>query len=124
MAFRSFAHVLSWMLVATTAAAAADARKASDAQKRYQDERAACMSSTSADQAACLREAAAARQEAKRGQLESQAEYEKNRFMRCNYLPAGDREDCERRMRGEGTVSGSVEGGGIYRELRSTVPAQ
>ena len=29
-----------------------------------------------------------------------------------------------RRMHGEGTVSGSVESGGIYRELRTTVPAQ
>ena len=64
-------------------------------------------------------------QAAKRGRLgDGQSSYEQNRLARCDRLPAGDREDCVRRMHGEGTVSGSVEGGGIYRELRTTVPAQ
>jgi hypothetical protein len=107
MAIRFFAHLLTWMLVSATALAA-DARKPTDPDKR---------------------EAAAARREAmqdmKRGRVEEDpAVYEKNRLMRCNYLPAGDRQDCERRMRGEGTTSGSVEGGGIYRELRTVVPAE
>ncbi len=89
----------------------------SDIEARYQRDRAACMSGqTNQDRATCLREAGAARDEARRGRLGGQAA-EQNRMMRCEPLPQDDREDCQRRMRGEGTISGSVEGGGIYREL-------
>jgi hypothetical protein len=87
------------------------------------EERAACMTLSGDERKTCLREVGAARVEAKRGGLSDSAGYEKNLTARCNYLPAGDREDCMRRMRGEGTVTGSVEGGGIYRELRTIVPA-
>ena len=98
----------------------------SDAQARYQQDRAACMSGQSQqDRATCLREAGAALQEAKRGHSnDGQSSYEHNQLLRCDRLTAGEREDCLRRMHGEGTVSGSVESGGIYRELRTTVPAQ
>jgi hypothetical protein len=106
--------------------AAAAGGKLSDAQARYQQDRAACMSGRSnEDRATCLREAGAALQAAKRGRLgDDQGSYEKNRLLRCEPLPAGDREDCVRRMQGEGTVKGSAEEGGTYRELRTTVPAQ
>lgn len=73
-----------------------------------------------------LREAGAARAEAKRGILgkdDDPAEFERNRLARCDLHQGEDRELCLRRMRGEGTVSGSVEGGGILRELHVTVPA-
>jgi hypothetical protein len=113
------------VLLAAGAAAAAGG-KLSDAQARYQQDRAACMSGQSyQDRTSCLREAGAALQEAKRGGVkDDRTAYEKNQLIRCDRLAAGDREDCLRRMRGEGTASGSVEGGGIYRELRTTVPAQ
>jgi hypothetical protein len=96
-----------------------------DAQARYQQERAVCLSGQShQDRDTCLREAGAALQEAKMGKpAEGANSYEQNQAARCEQLPASDREDCVRRLR-EGTVSGSVEGGGIYRELRTTVPAQ
>ena len=112
------------MLVAGVAAAAGG--NLSEAQARYEQDRAACMSGQSyQDRATCLKEAGAALQEAKRGRLgDEQSSYEQNRMARCERLTGGDREDCVRRMRGEGTVSGSVEGGGIYRELRTTVPAK
>ena len=112
------------LLVAGVAAAAGG--NLAEAQARYQQDRAACISGQSQqDRATCLREAGAALQEAKRGQLgDSQASYEQNQLIRCDGLPAADRDDCLRRMRGEGTVSGSVESGGIYRELRTTVPAK
>ena len=73
-----------------------------------------------------VREAQAARQEARRGRLqdEAPAQLERNRYVRCEGLPAEDRAHCMRRMNGEGTVSGSVEGGGILRELTVTLPAQ
>src|SRR5258706_8014919 len=62
-----------------------------------------------------VREAQAARQEARRGLLRDAdpAQLERNRFARCEVLPAEERGYCIRRMNGEGTISGSVEGGGI-----------
>jgi hypothetical protein len=118
------ACALGALLVAGITAAADG--KLSQAQERYQQDRAACISGQSnQDRATCLREAGAALEQSKRGRAgDDQSSYEQNRTARCDRLAGGDREDCLRRMRGEGTVSGSVEGGGIYRELRTTVPAQ
>lgn len=73
-----------------------------------------------------VREAGAAKQEARQGILargENPAEFERNKLARCDKHAGEDRDLCIRRMNGEGTVSGSVEGGGIYRELRVQVPA-
>ncbi len=112
------------MLVSGIAmAAAADM---SEAKARYQQEREACISGRShQDRTTCLREAAAALAEAKRGNLDAaeMGRYEQNQLMRCDAHPADDREDCLRRMRGEGTISGSGEGGSVYRELRTTTPS-
>src|SRR4051812_17301945 len=115
----------SLALCFSTIVFAADRGKPADARRMQQEDRAACMSQAGEDQAACLREAAAARLEARRGRLDEgeSAAYEKNKLARCGYLPDADRKDCERRMGGEGTTSGSVAGGGIYRELRTIVPA-
>jgi hypothetical protein len=106
---------------AASAAWGAPAGALSEAQARYQKERAACLSGAShQDQATCLKEAGAALAEARRGQLDKGMEAEQRRqnaLQRCKPLPAADRETCEARILGEGTVSGSVEGGGVYREL-------
>ena len=115
-------------LLITGAAIAAAPDKNSDAQKIYQQDRAACMSGQSnQDRATCLREAGAALQQASRGRLDNgtdgQAQFERNRMIRCDSQPAQDRDDCMRRMHGEGITRGSVESGGIYRELTTTVPA-
>lgn len=78
------------------------------------------------DRGACLREEAAAREEMKKGKLESSGdsgEYTRNALARCGALPAADRTDCERRVRGDGKTSGSVAGGGVYRELVTPMPA-
>ena len=98
----------------------------SEAQARYKQERAKCMSGQSQqDRATCLQEADAALKEAKRRKLaDGTAQYEQNQLKRCELHQGEDREYCLRMMRGEGTTSGSVEGGGIYRELRITVPAK
>ena len=74
-----------------------------------------------------VREAQAARQEMQQGTLKNNADAEqreRNRYARCDYLKGDDREYCIRRMNGEGTVTGSVESGGLTRELRVIVPAQ
>ena len=108
------------LLVAGAAALATDATPGAG-----ESERAACARHTSAeDRKTCLRETAAAKAEARRGELRVPgADYERNAMQRCQALPAGDQEACRARVRGEGTSSGSVEGGGIYRETREIVPA-
>ncbi len=108
-------------LLACAAASAADR----GAQAVYQRDRAACLrGDTSQDRATCLREAGAALQEARRGRLEDGDAFERNRLARCEHQPLADRDACIRRMSGEGSVSGSVDGGGIIRELVVPVPAQ
>lgn len=96
--------------------------KRNEIEARYQRERAAC--DKSQDRAACLREAVAAHDAAKRGQLDDvQPDYEQNALARCAALPEVEREVCRRRVRGEGEARGSVAGGGIYREYREiTIP--
>lgn len=97
----------------------------SDAQAQYQQDRAACMSGQSnQDRATCLKEAGAALAEARRGGLDDgQGQLRRNAKDRCNALTGDERTDCMARMRGEGTVSGSVGGGGILREKRTIEPA-
>jgi hypothetical protein len=99
--------------------AGAFAAPPTDAQQRYQQERAACLSGQSAqDQSTCLKEAGAALEEARRGRLaEGSAQYQQNALARCTVLPPEEREACHARMQGQGTTSGSVAAGGIYREL-------
>lgn len=41
----------------------------------------------------------------------------RNALKRCEPLSEPDRTDCVARMQGQGTTSGSVASGGIYREL-------
>jgi hypothetical protein len=114
--------VAALLLLAGTASAA----KVSEAQLRYQQERAVCMNGTSnQDRATCLKEAGAALQEAKRAGLATSAEdkLRQNRLQRCNALPAQDREDCALRIE-HGKASGSAQQGGILREIERPVPTR
>ena len=118
-----FAAAASAILLATTFSAAAHADNAIEA--RYRSERAVCLSGQSnQDRATCLKEASAARAEARRnGLATASTQFAQNALARCNGLPPGDQADCKRRIEGEGSVNGSVEGGGVIRELKTTVPA-
>lgn len=108
-------------LAAALLAVAGGAATAADA--RHEDQRAACLQRPQAERDSCLREAAAARQALRKGALDTDASYESNRIRRCEPVPASERDACIRRARGEGAVSGSVEGGGILREYREiTLP--
>ncbi len=124
ISFRSWSLALctAGALLGASVASAADRGKLSDAQMTYQKDRAACMSGqTGQDRTTCLKEAGAALQEARRGRLDDgQAQFEQNRLSRCDNQPAQDRAECVRRMN-EGSTSGSVEGGGILRELVTPV---
>ena len=110
-------------MVLSTLAFAQGRSSLAEAQATYKEDRAACMRGEGGqDRATCLKEAAAALQEAKRGGLTNdRAAQKRNQTVRCDYQPAQDQEACLRRMRGEGTTTGSVQGGGVLREL--TVPA-
>ncbi len=86
--------------------------------QKYKDDRAQCLSgSTPQDRPTCLREAGAARDEARRGQLgDGCANYRKNAKERCDVLTGDEQRDCIARAKGKGSVSGSVAGGGVMRE--------
>lgn len=121
---RTVAGVL-WALMAG-AAGAADPGMAAAAREEFLRERAACDRYREPEaRKTCRREAGAAMLETRRGTLAEGEDFEANRVARCAvHRTAEDRGYCERRMRGEGTVSGSIEGGGLLRELKVTVPAE
>jgi hypothetical protein len=123
MKTRLLATIGSALTLATAFCATAHADSTIEA--RYRSERAVCLSGQSnQDRATCLKEASAARAEARRNGLTMpSAQYSQNALSRCSGLPPSDQSDCQRRIRGEGSVSGSVEAGGELRELKTTVPA-
>lgn len=104
---------------------AAEPAAATTPQARYEQERAACLNGKSQqDQATCLKEAGAALDQSKRGQLADTGGYKQNATVRCNNLPEKDRADCIARIGGDGTTtSGSVNAGGVLRERVTTQPA-
>jgi len=87
----------------------------------YQQERAACLDGSSAqDRTTCLKEAGAARAEARRNKLdngETQAQLRANALLRCKPVAESDRAACERMALGEGTRSGSVAAGGVLKQI-------
>ncbi|TXL64738.1 hypothetical protein [Zeimonas arvi] len=120
-------------LIATAACSAALAADppagnatADGIEAEYQRNRALCLAGlTHQARSDCLREAGAARDEARRARLGNghpPSEYLENALKRCLRLPDADRSDCEARVRGEGAQRGSVESGGIYRETRTLLP--
>jgi hypothetical protein len=103
------------------------ATASAQAEATYQKERAACLAGqTGQSRADCLREAAAARGEAgqARPATDTAAERRANALRRCQvHTEASARSACERLAAGEGTATGSVDGGGVIRSLTVPVPA-
>jgi hypothetical protein len=111
------------LLVAVVPAGAAGPPKLSEAEATYRSERARCLRDASGqDRATCLKEAAAARQEARRDGLRKpqDADLSRNATQRCDAQPAADREACVQRILGAGTTRGSVQGGGLIRQTETT----
>ena len=106
------------VLPAWTAAAAEPPAKRA-VQTSYQRDQARCMHlRVHGERANCLSEASTAHQAGLPDAADSDpGRYARNAIERCKPLPDADRSDCLARMRGQGTTSGSVAGGGIYREL-------
>jgi hypothetical protein len=121
-AFAARSQCAAVLLLTLASPFALAAEPTSTAAGRYQTERAACMNGQSnQDRETCLKEAGAAMDESKRGQLgNGETASEANAMQRCNALPGDQREACMMRMEGAGTVSGSAREGGVLREL--TVP--
>lgn len=96
-------------------------------EANYRSARAACQSiEVPANRTNCLRDAGAARAQALRKGLPSTSseQLERNALQRCQvHKSTEDRTICERMARGDGTTSGSVESGGVIRELTTQVPA-
>jgi len=111
---------LAWpLLLAAPSARAVDSAVVKSATQRFERDRAVCVRGRSSqDQATCMREAAAALAEVKRGRrTNANEDFTRNALRRCEALQDDDHADCQARMHGQGTTSGSVAGGGIYREL-------
>lgn len=125
LGWRGAAMVTASAWVCSVPVLAASGNPASDARARYEQERAACDASAAhQDRTACLREAAAAFDAARRAQLDAGtggSEHERNAARRCEMLPQADRAACQARIGGQGTQRGSVAEGGIYREYREIV---
>lgn len=102
------------------------ARAADTAQTQYQADVERCRATPGIDKEACLREAGAALQAARRGKLTTPGAQSAaaNRTARCDALPASERQDCMTLMeRGNTVTQGSVSGGGVIRETTITIPA-
>lgn len=115
---------LALAITVVPAAWAAGNKGGSEAQQRYQQERARCLSGQSnQDRATCLREANAALQEARRNRLDTGAgpSLQANATARCKAQPAADRAACVQRITGAGTTQGSVEAGGLIRQTETPV---
>lgn len=110
---------LVWALPLASALAADDR---AGIEARYQADRRACLEQVDADsRRACLRDAGAVRQESLRGLRDAgvdEAQRQRNAIARCAvHKGALDRAMCERMALGEGVSSGSVDGGGVLRQL-------
>ncbi|CAB3873763.1 hypothetical protein [Achromobacter piechaudii] len=114
------------LMLAAGAVHAADAIGRAAIQSQYEQDVANCKSGKSnQDRETCMREAGAAREEARRQNLKegSSDQYQQNMVDRCNRLPAASRQDCMTQMSSPTNVRGSVQGGGVLRETVIQVPA-
>ncbi|MGQ3003189.1 MAG: hypothetical protein ACT6UH_23160 [Hydrogenophaga sp.] len=115
------------LVVCLPAAWAAGPDKAA-IEAAYQRDRAACQAlSPTQDRTSCLRDAGAHRAQALKSGIRggsSAQDLERNALQRCQRHTGEQRTICERMARGEGSVSGSVQGGGTIRELvtQETLP--
>ena len=114
---RLCAAVAATLVLSSTFAAQAEDSSAAT----YKKDRAACLDGASQhERTACLREAAAALAESRRSRLQSESvsTLAVNAARRCQVHPEGeDRIACERMVRGEGSVSGTVAAGGQLKSL-------
>ena len=108
-------------LLAASTLAMAQPSPAADAHARYEQERQKCMTNNTQDSlATCLREAGAAQDAARKGQLSNPGpQAADNATQRCSVFQNADEQaECVRRV--QGPASGSVSEGGVLRESVTT----
>ena len=108
---------LASALFAASTLAMAQPSPAADAHARYEQERQKCMTHNTQDSlATCLREAGAAQDAARKGQLSNPGpQAADNATQRCSvFQNADEKAECVRRV--QGPASGSVSAGGVLRE--------
>lgn len=112
------------ILLAAAAAAAQAATSGIDTSGSYRNEVQAChLGTTAEDTQTCLKEARNAQAARQRGRLDTPADYQANALARCDvFTRPDDKAACEARVKGEGSTSGSVAGGGMLREYETVVP--
>lgn len=114
------------LAIALPAWAATGTDKAS-IEANYQAARTTCQSmGVKEDRTNCLRDAGAARAQALRQgpSSTSREQLKRNAMQRCQaHKSAEDQAICERMALGDGSTSGSVERGGMIRELTTQMPA-
>lgn len=115
----AWALVTLLALLASSGALAAGKDGPPEAKARFYRESAACVSLRDVDaRANCQNEASGRWADSKPTPPEEFPDVLlRNALKRCDPLPEPQRKDCVARTRGEGTTSGSVASGGIYREL-------
>jgi hypothetical protein len=111
-------------VLVSTAAQAESAQERQQRQRVYQQDRQLCLSGQSQqDQASCLREAGAVRQQDMASKNPPDAEQLlANSLQRCASFTGDEHQSCLARIQGQGKVYGSAAEGGILRELNE--PAQ
>lgn len=124
--FRTISFAVQALLV-TGVCLHAQAQPQDELTARYQEDLAECEAQKATqDLASCRLEARNALADAKRNLLNDTTAnlFEKNQFKRCRVFKGDDREACEARVRGDGSSTGSVQSGGILREVvRPVVPS-
>jgi hypothetical protein len=122
---RDAGRLISIVLVLTgsVTALAGSVQDKVERHRVYQNDRQFCLSGQSSQsRETCLREAGAAMQQNAAAQAQPSAEQmAANAVRRCNAFTGDGQQSCLARMQGHGKESGSVEAGGILRELTEPV---
>lgn len=94
-----------------------------DSSGNYRQERAWCIANTAGEaQANCLKGSSAAQTEKRQGTLDNNGgNFNANAMERCKVFTAEERAACEARVAGLGSSSGSVQSGGVIKQVETVV---
>lgn len=92
-----------------------------DTSRNTTQERAWCMANTDGvARVDCLKEAGAAQAEKRRGTLDNNSgSFGANAVERCEVFEGTERVACQARVMGYGNASGSVQGGGVIKQIET-----
>jgi len=116
--FLSWGPWLFAVVLAAPAASAAGLAAQTDAKAQLHSSRTACTPVRGDARDNCLSEASTLLASTRPSRADENPEQlARNALRRCEPLREPDRQDCVARIQGQGTTTGTVAGGGIYREL-------